>query len=52
MKFLCDEMLKGLGRWLRVAGYDTVMPLPKLEAAYLPSVGRIVSAARRVLAQG
>jgi pyruvate dehydrogenase E1 component beta subunit len=36
----------------RVAGYDTVMPLPKLEAAYLPSVGRIVSAARRVLAQG
>lgn len=22
-KFLCDEMLRGLGRWLRVAGYDT-----------------------------
>lgn len=22
-RFLCDEMLKGLGRWLRVAGYDT-----------------------------
>ena len=22
-KFLCDEMLAGLGRWLRVAGYDT-----------------------------
>lgn len=23
MKFLCDQMLAGLGRWLRAAGYDT-----------------------------
>ncbi len=23
MKFLCDEMLHGLARWLRAAGYDT-----------------------------
>lgn len=23
MKFLCDQMLAGLGRWLRIAGYDT-----------------------------
>lgn len=23
--FLCDEMLAGLGRWLRAAGYDTVV---------------------------
>lgn len=23
-KFLVDEMLKGLGRWLRAAGYDTL----------------------------
>jgi len=23
MKFYCDEMLIGLGRWLRAAGYDT-----------------------------
>lgn len=23
MRFLCDEMLQGLGRWLRAAGYDT-----------------------------
>jgi uncharacterized protein with PIN domain len=23
--FLCDEMLRGLGRWLRAAGYDTVI---------------------------
>lgn len=25
MRFLCDEMLKGLGRWLRAAGYDTAI---------------------------
>ncbi len=25
MKFLCDEMLKGLGRWLRAAGYDVTL---------------------------
>jgi uncharacterized protein with PIN domain len=25
MKFLCDEMLKGLARWLRAAGYDAVV---------------------------
>ena len=23
MKFLCDQMLAGLGKWLRAAGYDT-----------------------------
>jgi uncharacterized protein with PIN domain len=23
--FLCDEMLKGLARWLRAAGYDTIV---------------------------
>ena len=23
MKLLCDEMLKGLARWLRAAGHDT-----------------------------
>jgi uncharacterized protein len=23
LRFLCDEMLRGLGRWLRAAGYDT-----------------------------
>ena len=23
VRFYCDEMLKGLGRWLRAAGYDT-----------------------------
>jgi len=25
MKFLCDEMLAGLGRWLRIAGFDTLI---------------------------
>jgi uncharacterized protein with PIN domain len=25
VRFLCDEMLAGLGRWLRIAGYDTVI---------------------------
>jgi hypothetical protein len=24
-RFLCDEMLHGLGRWLRAAGYETVI---------------------------
>jgi pyruvate dehydrogenase E1 component beta subunit len=33
----------------RVAGYDTVMPLPRLEHHYLPGRERIVAAAHRVL---
>jgi 2-oxoisovalerate dehydrogenase E1 component beta subunit len=33
----------------RVTGYDTVMPLPRTEMRYLPSVARIVKAAREVL---
>ena len=33
---------------LLVTGYDTVIPLPRLEQHYLPSVGRIVAAARKV----
>src|SRR6202162_1606843 len=32
----------------RVTGYDTVIPLPRLEQYYMPTVGRIVAAARRV----
>ena len=32
----------------RVTGYDTVIPLPRLEQHYMPSVGRIVAAARKV----
>ncbi len=30
----------------RVTGYDTIMPLPRLEQHYIPSVGRIVVAGR------
>jgi pyruvate dehydrogenase E1 component beta subunit len=32
----------------RVTGYDTVIPLPRLEQYYIPSVDRIVAAARKV----
>ena len=31
----------------RVTGYDTVMPLPRLEQHYMPSVGRIATAGRK-----
>jgi pyruvate dehydrogenase E1 component beta subunit len=34
----------------RVAGYDTVMPLPRLEHHYLPSPDRIAAAARDLMA--
>jgi pyruvate dehydrogenase E1 component beta subunit len=36
----------------RIAGYDTVMPLPRLERFYLPSERRIVEAARRAMEFG
>ncbi|GAA0575799.1 Mut7-C RNAse domain-containing protein [Caenispirillum bisanense] len=28
MRLLCDEMLGGLARWLRAAGYDAATPVP------------------------
>ena len=31
----------------RVTGYDTIVPLPRLERSYMPSVPRIVAAARK-----
>ena len=34
----------------RVAGYDTMMPYPRTEAWYMPSVDRVIAAARRVVA--
>ena len=34
----------------RVAGWDTVMPLPRLEPHYLPDAARIAAAVRRALA--
>ena len=33
----------------RVAGWDTVMPLPRLEDHYMPTAERIVAAARRAM---
>ena len=33
----------------RVAGYDTVMPLPKLEKRYMPDTDRVIAAVRDVL---
>ena len=33
----------------RVAGYDTVMPLPRLEEHYMPSTDRILAAAERLM---
>ncbi|MCR9220126.1 MAG: alpha-ketoacid dehydrogenase subunit beta [Alphaproteobacteria bacterium] len=33
----------------RVAGWDTVMPLPRLEAHYMPDPARIVAAAREAM---
>jgi uncharacterized protein with PIN domain len=39
--FLCDEMLKGLARWLRAAGYDTlVAPDGTPDAALLAAAAR------------
>ncbi len=37
---------------LRVTGYDTVMPMFRLEDHYMPGAGRIVDAARQSLAFG
>jgi pyruvate dehydrogenase E1 component beta subunit len=34
----------------RVAGYDTVMPLTRLEAHYMPNEARILAAVRQALA--
>jgi len=33
----------------RVTGYDTVIPMPRLEAAYFPSKARIIDACERVM---
>jgi pyruvate dehydrogenase E1 component beta subunit len=36
----------------RVTGYDTIIPLPRLEQHYIPSVARIVASARKTIAFG
>jgi pyruvate dehydrogenase E1 component beta subunit len=38
-------LLSLLAPLVRVTGYDTIVPLPRLEQHYMPSVGRIVAAA-------
>jgi len=42
-------LLSLLAPVMRVAGYDTVMPLPRLESHYMPSEDRILAAAREVV---
>ncbi|MHA1568222.1 MAG: alpha-ketoacid dehydrogenase subunit beta [Alphaproteobacteria bacterium] len=47
---LADDGLYSLAApVVRLAGPDTVMPLPRLEAHYMPDRRRVVAAARRVL---
>ena len=43
-------LLSLLAPVVRVAGYDTIMPLPRLESQYMPNEARILDAARRTLA--
>ncbi len=45
-----DALLSLLAPVGRVGGYDTIMPLSRLEAKYMPSAERVVAAARRALA--
>jgi 2-oxoisovalerate dehydrogenase E1 component beta subunit len=45
-----EGLLSLLAPLERVTGWDTVMPLPRLERHYLPGESRILAAARRVLA--
>jgi len=48
---LADQgLLSLLAPVKRVAGYDTVMPLPRAEHRYMPSTARILATAREVLA--
>lgn len=47
---LADEALGALlAPVRRVAGYDTIMPLPRLEEKYIPDVARILDAATAVM---
>lgn len=45
-----DGLVSLLAPVERVSGWDTVMPLPRLEQQYPPSAARIVAAAGRALA--
>jgi pyruvate dehydrogenase E1 component beta subunit len=39
-----DGLLSLLAPVIRVAGYDTIMPLPRLEAHYMPQVRQVIDA--------
>ena len=45
-------LLSLLAPVVRVTGYDTIVPLPRLEQEYMPSVARIVAAARNACQSG
>jgi 2-oxoisovalerate dehydrogenase E1 component beta subunit len=45
-------LLSLLAPVVRVTGYDTIVPLPRLEQEYMPSIGRIVAAARNACQSG
>ncbi len=45
-------LLSLLAPIVRVTGYDTIVPLPRLEQHYLPSVDRITAAARKAVRFG
>jgi len=50
---ICERgLLSLLAPVERVTGYDTVIPLPRLEQRYMPSVDRIAAAARRSCQSG
>lgn len=54
LRLLCDEMLAGLGRWLRAAGYDTALAKPSEPDRQLlercAAEGRVLLTADRELA--
>ena len=43
-------MFRGASYAARQTAYDTVMPYPRTEAWYMPSVDRVLAAAHRVMA--
>ena len=55
MRLLCDEMLRGVGRWLRVAGYDTLIARSGTEdadlLAFARAEGRVLLTCDRDLAR-
>lgn len=50
MKLLCDEMLQGLGRWLRTAGYDTAIAADEALLSLAADQRRILLTCDRALA--